>query len=77
MVVYNPNSGKYNKEDTLPKVKKILEEYNETLAEISSFGDFKWLFDAVMNYQSEHLGLPKPQYNFEFELHDQVSYKKQ
>lgn len=27
MVVYNPNSGKYNKQDTLPKVKKILEEY--------------------------------------------------
>ena len=22
MVVYNPNSGKYNKEDTLPKIKK-------------------------------------------------------
>lgn len=27
MVVYNPNSGKYNKEETLPKVKNILEEY--------------------------------------------------
>lgn len=28
MVVYNPNSGKYNKEGTLPKIKEILEEYN-------------------------------------------------
>ena len=28
LVVYNPNSGKYNKEDTLPKLRKILEEYN-------------------------------------------------
>lgn len=28
MVIYNPNSGKYNKEDTLPKIKKILEEYD-------------------------------------------------
>lgn len=28
LVVYNPNSGKYNKEETLPKIKKILEEYN-------------------------------------------------
>lgn len=27
MVVYNPNSGRYNKEDTLPKIKKVLEEY--------------------------------------------------
>ena len=28
MVIYNPNSGKYNKEETLPKIKKILEEYD-------------------------------------------------
>jgi len=27
LVIYNPNSGKYNKEETLPKIKKILEEY--------------------------------------------------
>lgn len=27
-VVYNPNSGKYNKEELLPKIKKILEEYD-------------------------------------------------
>ena len=28
LVVYNPNSGKYNKEETLPKIKKTLEKYN-------------------------------------------------
>lgn len=28
MVVYNPNSGKYNKEDTLPKIRKLLEDFN-------------------------------------------------
>ena len=28
LVVYNPNSGKYNKESTLPKIIKILEEFN-------------------------------------------------
>ena len=35
MVVYNPNSGKYNKEEVLPKIKKILEEhdYNTTIKE--------------------------------------------
>jgi hypothetical protein len=48
-----------------------LEEYKETLEEINIFGDFKWLFDAVMDYQSEHLGIPKAQYNFEFILHNQ------
>ena len=26
LVIYNPNSGKYNKEETLPKIKQILEE---------------------------------------------------
>lgn len=41
MVVYNPNSGKYNKEDTLPKVKKILEEYDYEveIVETKSKGD--------------------------------------
>lgn len=28
LVVYNPNSGKYNKEVTLPKIEKILNEYD-------------------------------------------------
>ena len=53
---------------------KILEEYKETLEEINIFGDFKWLFDAVMDYQSKHLGIPKAQCVFEFALHDQKSY---
>ena len=53
---------------------KILEEYKETLEEINILGDFKWLFDAVMDYQSKHIGIPKPQCVFEFALHDQKSY---
>lgn len=28
LVIYNPNSGKYNKEKTLPKIKKVLNEYH-------------------------------------------------
>lgn len=28
LVVYNPNSGKYNKEGTLPKIEKILNDYD-------------------------------------------------
>lgn len=38
MVLYNPNSGKYNKEETLPKVKKILEEYNYEVEIIDTKG---------------------------------------
>lgn len=28
LVIYNPNSGKYNKESTLPKIRKLLEEHS-------------------------------------------------
>ena len=38
MVVYNPNSGKYNKEEALPKVKKILEEYDYEVKIIATKG---------------------------------------
>ena len=76
-LIFNPNIDTDFSNPNIAKFQtKILEEYTETLAEISSFGDFKWLFESVMNYQSEHLGFLKPQYNFEFELQDQVSYKK-
>ncbi len=27
LVIYNPNSGKYNKKETLPEIKNVLEEY--------------------------------------------------
>ena len=74
-LIFNPN---YDTDFSNPYISnfksKILEEYIETLEEINIFGDFKWLFDAVMDYQSEHLGIPKPQYNFEFILHNQRTY---
>lgn len=77
-LIFNPDfDTDFSNPHILNFKSKILEEYKETLEEINIFGDFKWLFDAVMDYQSKHLGIPKPQYNFEFELHDQVSYKKQ
>ena len=28
IIIYNPNSGKYNKEKTLPKIEKILNDYD-------------------------------------------------
>lgn len=36
VVVYNPNSGKYNKEETLPKIKKLLEEYDYNVEVIAT-----------------------------------------
>ena len=77
-LIFNPNFDTDFSNQNIAKFQStILEEYKETLEEISSFGDFKWLFDAIMSYQSKHLNLVKPQYNFEFELHDQSTYLTQ
>ena len=74
-LIFNPN---FDTDFSNPHISnfqsKILEEYKETLEEISIFGDFKWLFEAVLNYQSEHLSILKPPYYFEFHLHDQCTY---
>lgn len=74
-LIFNPN---FDTDFSNPYISnfqsKILEDLKETMEEISIFGDFKWLFEAVMDYQSRHLGIPKPQCNFEFALHDQKSY---
>ena len=74
-LIFNPNYDTDFSNLYILKFKsKIMEDYKETLEEISIFGDFRWLFDAVMNYQAKHLGLSKPQFNFEFALLDQRSY---
>ncbi len=57
--------------------KKITDVYDQTLEEIKLFGDFKWLFDIVMDYQSRlRVGEPMPAYDFHFELVDQNKYKE-
>ena len=38
LVIYNPNSGKYNKEEILPKIKKILEGYNYEVDVVATKG---------------------------------------
>ena len=74
-LIFNPNlDTDFSNPYILNFKSKILKDYKATLEEISIFGDFKWLFDAVMDYQSEHLGIPKPQCVFEFALYDQKSY---
>jgi hypothetical protein len=74
-LIFNPN---FDTDFSNPYISnfqsKILEEYKETLAEINIFGDFKWLFDAVMDYQSEHLDSPRPKCDFKFELQDHMTY---
>ena len=74
-LIFNPNfDTDFSNENINAFQSKILEEYNETQTEIDSFGDFKWLFNTIMDYQAEHLGLHKPIFNFEFERYDQRTY---
>lgn len=55
--------------------KNIIEIYNRTRKEIMSFGDFKWLFDTIMEYQSRLKPDKKlPICKFSFELLDQSQY---
>ena len=57
--------------------KEITDVYDQTLEEIKLFGDFKWLFDTVMEYQSRLcVGKPMPVYDFHFDLMDQKQYKE-
>ena len=53
---------------------KIFNLYDDTIKEIQEFGDMEWLFETIMEYQSEHLGLPKVDYSFNFKLVDQNNY---
>ena len=53
---------------------KIFKLYDDTKKEIQGFGDMKWLFETIMEYQSEHLELTKVDYSFDFKLVDQNNY---
>ena len=76
-LIFNPNFDTDFSNEYIERFKtKILDEYQETVDEIRSFGDFKWLFDAVMDYQSNNLKLLKPDYRFEFDFLDQKTYGK-
>ena len=73
-LIYNPNEVKDlmdNKKD------EIISAYKDTLDEIERFGKFDWLFDDVIRFQEENLGLRRKE-NLEFELilADQSGYKK-
>ncbi len=53
---------------------EIFKLYDDTIKEIQRFGDMKWLFETIMEYQSEHLRLTKVDYSFDFKLVDQNNY---
>ena len=49
-LIFNPNfDTDFSNQNIHAFQSKILEEYNETQTEIDSFGDFKWLFETVMD----------------------------
>lgn len=73
-LIFNPNYNTFFSNQNIKFKQKILDEYKDAVAEIREFGDFNWLFNAVMSYQTKHLELPKPQCHFEFALLNQKSY---
>ena len=76
-LIFNPQFGTDFKSSS--KVEKyyesVNETYNETIAEIERLGDMKWLFDAVMRFQCEHLEKDSVDYDFSFCLANQNNYK--
>ena len=52
----------------------ICKIYDKTIEEIQRFGDMKWLFDTIMEYQIKHLDLPRVEFSFDFECVDQNRY---
>ena len=76
-LIFNPQFGTDFKSSS--KVEKyyesVNETYNETIAEIERLGDMKWLFDAVMRFQCEHLEKDSVDYDFSFCFANQNNYK--
>ena len=71
--IYNPDKVKENIEKYR---KEILSIYQKTIEEISQMGDMSWLFEAVLEFQKQNLGLSLDKTpSFEFLLTDQDGYK--
>ena len=83
-LIFNPQKNTdYSNSAIKSYKKKLIEQYKKTRNEIEKFGDMKWLFDSIMEFQvkeNEKLKLTKenlklPNYSFSFELMDQEEYK--
>lgn len=75
-LIFNPNYNTDFSHDAIKKYeKKLKDQYDEAIEEIEKFGDMKWLFDSIMEYQSKRLNRQIVKYNFDFYLTDQVKYQ--
>lgn len=75
-LIFNPIFNTDFSHDAIKKYeKKLKDQYDETIKEIKRFGDMKWLFDSIMEYQSKRMNRQMVNYNFDFYLTDQVKYQ--
>ena len=74
-LIFNPKTETLFTEEIERYKEKIFKQYDETIEEIKRFGDMKWLFETIMEYQIEKLYLPKVDYCFDFKLVNQNDYK--
>lgn len=75
-LIFNPNYNTDFSNDAIKNYEnKLKVQYDETIIEIEKFGDMKWLFECIMNYQISRLRPSKVCYTFDFKLMDQEEYK--
>ena len=86
-LVFNPKSNADFSNDAIKNYeKKLKDQYDETIKEIEKFGNMKWLFGSILDFQlnenknfefnKKNLSLPVVDYSFDFKLMDQEEYKK-
>lgn len=73
-LIFNPKTETLFTGEIEKYKEEIYKIYDETKKEIQGFGDMKWLFETIMEFQREHLGLHKVKYSFDFKLVDQYDY---
>jgi hypothetical protein len=77
-LIFTPNEDTdFSNEHIVGFENEINEDYKKTLEEISWFGDFKWLFDIIMEYQiAKCKSKSRPAWSFHYEQMDQNDYKE-
>ena len=73
-MIFNPKNGTDFKFSS-KYCESVYKTYDETIGEIEKLGDMKWLFEAVMGFQSENIGMDPVKCDFSFRLTDQGDYE--